>query len=133
MNLIDILLSKLRKDFISPTDEVNTPQIPPQLIYAGSLNKRGVSPRELAKEIILAQADAGAPIGALPDGSESIEEKMEFIRVEKIIKHFMEHAVFTVSIPPGTRIQGFGIGADGVPVKVDGITTEFSTGYAILQ
>lgn len=129
---IENLLDEIRLSLNLPLDEIKTPNIPPALIYAGSLKKSGISPSEVAKDIILGQANAGAPIGNLADGSESISEKMEYIRVVTIIEHLMKNAVFQVSIPPGTRIQGYGVGADGIPVKVDGITTEFSTGYAIL-
>jgi hypothetical protein len=51
-----------------------TPAIPvdPTLILAGGFLKPGLSARDMAKEVILRQQEAGIPIGNLPSGGENI-------------------------------------------------------------
>lgn len=113
--------------------ETPAPEVASPLVLLANTNKKGLSARDVAKNIIARQSEAGAPIGPLPDGEESISEKMEFIRVQEIIEHIITNAKIKVVIPPGTPITGTGIGADGVPVQVQGVTTGLAVGSAIIQ
>jgi hypothetical protein len=111
-----------------------TPAIPvdPTLILAGGFLKPGLSARDMAKEVILRQQEAGIPIGNLPSGGENIAEKMERIRMEVIVKHLLENAKFSIVIPPGTPIAATGASPVG-PVAVAGSTVGISIGTAIIS
>jgi hypothetical protein len=132
MENIDELLAYIKQLSASDID-VKTPQVPPILILTGSELKEGLSAREVAKRIILSQNEAGAPIGQLPTGEDSISEKMEYIRVREIFEHLITNAIFQVVIPAGVPVQAYGVGADGVPVTVNGVTTTPAIGYAIIK
>lgn len=115
-------------------NSIDTPSasVPAPLVLLAS-NKNGLSAREVAKNIIARQSEAGAPIGALPDGQQSVSEKMEFIRAQEIINHFISNARIKVVIPPGTPIQASGIDATGTPVQVFGSTVGLAIGNAIIE
>lgn len=115
--------------------DVDTPptEVPAPLILLANVNKKGLSARDIAKRIIIRQAEAGAPVGPLPDGQESISEKMEYIRVQEILEHLIQNMKIRVVLPPGTPVTAVGVGADGVPVTVQGATTGLAIGTAIIQ
>ena len=115
-------------------NSAKTPAIPvdPALILAGGFLKPGLSARDMAKEIILRQQEAGIPIGNLPSGEESVAEKMERIRMEVVVKHLLENAKFTIVIPPGTPVAATGASPTG-PVVVAGATTGISVGTGIIS
>jgi len=106
--------------------------VPAPIILLGARNKSGLSAREIAKEIIIRQQEAGAPIGPLPDGSESITEKMEVIRVQVLIEHLMKNAKITVVVPAGISLTATGANSGG-PVIVKGLTDRFVTAQGIIQ
>lgn len=106
--------------------------IPTPLILIGANNKSGLSAREIAKEIIIRQQEAGAPIGPLPDGSDSITEKMEVIRAEVLIKHLIQNAKITVVVPAGISLTATGANSGG-PVVVKGLTDRFVAAKGIIQ
>lgn len=106
--------------------------IPPPLVLTGGFTRTGMSARDMAKEIIFRQQEAGVPIGNLPSGAENISEKMERIRMEVIIKHLLENAKFTVVIPPGVPVTATGACAVG-PVVVQGVTVGLGTGTAVIS
>lgn len=115
-------------------NSAQTPAIPvdPTLILGGGFLKPGLSARDMAKEVILRQQEAGVPIGNLPSGAESIAEKMERIRMEVIVKHLLENAKFSITIPPGTPIAATGASPTG-PVVVAGSTVGLSVGTGIIS
>lgn len=114
--------------------DTSRPQtIPSPLIAIGGNLKTGLSAREITKNIIARKVEAGAKIGALPDGSDSVEEKMILIMVQEILEHIISNAKISVTIPPGTPVTATGVGADGIPVVVQGVTTGFAIGNAIIQ
>lgn len=106
--------------------------IPPPLILAGGNSRNGLSARAMAKEVIIRQQDAGAPIGVLPDGAESVTEKMERIRMEVIVRHLLENAKFTVVVNAGIPVSATGVCPVG-SVVVQGATISFGNGTAIMQ
>lgn len=108
------------------------PQIPAPLILTGANLKSGLSARDVAKQIIVRQSEAGAPIGNLPDGSESVSEKMEIIRAQTLLEHLITNAKITIVIPPGVPITSVGSNAAG-PVLSQGVTTAPAIGYGIIQ
>lgn len=93
----------------------------PALIMLCSLMQRpGLSAALIAAAIIRRQSEAGAPTGALPDGSRNVAEAMEVIRVEEILKAIKQNAKVEVVVPPGS-ITFTGTGANsGGPVVVTG-------------
>lgn len=113
--------------------DLSTPQEVATPLIMLSSAKKGLSAREITKEIISRKPEAGAPVGALPDGSESVEEKMLYLSMQVLIEHFLTNAKITVVIPPGVPVVGTGVGADGIPVTINGYTTDFAKGYAIIQ
>ena len=106
--------------------------IPPPLVLTGGFTRSGMSARDMAKEVILRQQEAGVPIGNLPSGAENISEKMERIRMEVIIKHLLENAKFTVVLPAGIPVTATGACAVG-PVVVQGVTVGLGTGTAVMS
>jgi hypothetical protein len=128
LNELITLINKLLID-----SDTKQPDIPNALIAVGGKNKKGLSARELAKDIIVEQTSAGAPVGPLPDGEESISEKMEYVRAKNIIEHFIKNAKIKVVIPPGTPVEAYGLDSTGAPVTVRGVTSGFAVGTAIIQ
>lgn len=125
-SLIAYLNGVLDKGASLPTN------IPAPLILVGAENKRGLSPREITKEIITKSQGIGIPIGPLPDGSESISEKQIYNIVETIIEHIIKYAKITVVIPPGIPVTSTGV-AGAVPVVTQGSTINYAVGKGIIQ
>lgn len=112
---------------------ISTPQsVPSPLILLGAVNKKGLSAREITKEVITKSQSFGVPIGNLPDGSESVSEKMIYVMVETILEHIIKNAKITVVIPPGIPVTTTGV-AGVIPVVTQGATINYATGYAIIQ
>jgi len=117
--------------FISENKSLKQKNVSSFIALLAKRSKEGLSAREVAKNIIVRQVEAGAPVGALDNGEDSISEKMEFIRVQEIIKHFIQNAKIQVVIPAGIAITGTAIGPTGaMPVK--GVTSEIATGVGII-
>ena len=93
----------------------------PALIMLCSLMQRpGLSAALIAAAIIRRQSEAGAPTGALPDGSRNVAEAMEVVRVEEILKALKQNAKIEVVVPPGAiTITATGANGGG-PVTVMG-------------
>lgn len=106
--------------------------IPPPLILTGGFQRKGLSAREMAKEVIVRQQEAGAPVGALPSGAESITEKMERIRMEVLVRYLLEEARLTVVLPAGIPVTTTGISPAGTVVS-QGATVSFGVGTGIIQ
>lgn len=121
------LLSALLKTGLSKARPV-----PPPLILVGGATRPGINSRMITTRIISRKSDAGAPVGSLPSGAESIDEKMERIRIEEIVKAFLSEAKITIVIPPGTPVTVVGANAGG-PVVCQGVTTNYTQGYGIIQ
>ena len=123
---------------ISALNKLMTPKvggsitIPPPLIIAGVPQRPGLSASKIASRIIARKAEIGLPIGALPSGEISQDEKMERIRIEEIIKAFIEDGVFQTVINAGQTVIANG-GNSGGPVTVIGQTYTTGSGYSILQ
>lgn len=97
--------------------------IPPLIMVSSVLQRPGLSSMTITANIIRRQSEAGAPVGALADGSQSVSEAMERIRVEEIIKAIRMDSKVEVVVPPGSiAITAFGANAGG-PVTVQGTNT----------
>jgi hypothetical protein len=125
-DIINIVLAVLKSG--------KTPAIPMSagLILAGGFLRSGASARDMAKEIISRQQEAGIPIGNLPSGAENIAEKMERIRMEVIVQHLLENIKISVVLPPGIPVAATGVSPSG-PVAVVGVTTGIAIGTAIIS
>lgn len=106
------------------------PVIPP-LFLLKAVSRPGLSALTIANNIISRQSDAGAPVGALPDGTPSIAEKMERIRIEEIVKALKYDARIDIGIPPGIPIISNGANAAGAVISV-GSTTGIGIGTGII-
>lgn len=94
--------------------------LPPFLMMCGALRRPGLSDIAVTANIIQRQSEAGAPTGALADGSRNVAEGMERVRVEEIFKALRMDARVEVVVPPGAiSFMGFGANAGG-PVTVQG-------------
>jgi hypothetical protein len=111
--------------------ETIAPRIPPSTVVL-SKSRPGLSPSKIAARIIRRQSEAGAPIGDLPDGTESITEKMEVIRVEEIINALTTEARITTAIEPNIQVVSTGANAGG-PIVTNGQTVTLGSGYSVIQ
>lgn len=102
-------------------------------LILGAIDRPGLSAQEIGSEIIRKRAEAGLPVGALPDGKPNPAELLEIIRAEVYIKYLTTMMRTSVAIEPGITIEGYGTDAMGSPVFVQGITTGIGTGTAIVQ
>jgi hypothetical protein len=130
MNINDIqsLVNALESKQKTPPKTFSAEQI-----LFGGFNKGGLSAVDIAREIIERKQQIGIPIGDLPDGSENIDEKMERIRVEVLLKHLFLNARILIAIPAGIAVKAEGVSGAGVPVTVAGITISNALGTAIIQ
>ena len=111
--------------------DVPVPPIEPTSILS-TVSNPGLSPRKMAIEVISRKSEAGAPTGPLPSGADSIDEKMEIIRMQEIVKGLQQDARITVAIPPGITVTGFVVGP--VPTPIVAVTTSpIHLGYAVMQ
>jgi hypothetical protein len=120
---------KMFASLLIPT--IKLPNIPPALILTGAQFRGGLSPRKIASRIITRQHEAGAPQGPLSDGSESVTEKMELIRLEEIIYAIQNEAKVEVTVKPGQQVDGTFAGIGSGYIK--GVTITTGKGNAIIR
>lgn len=108
------------------------PNVPSALILTGVPARKGLSAIKIANNIIRRKGEAYLKIGILDSGANPIDEQMERIRIEEIVKALQEDAVNTVIIPAGITITGSGSSPAG-PVVISGLTTKIARGYGIIQ
>jgi hypothetical protein len=125
-SVLDAISALLRTSISS------APIIPPPLILVGGAQRPGMNSRLITTRIITRKSEAGAPVGPLSSGSESVDEKMERIRIEEIVNSLISEARITIVIPPGTPVTTVGGNAGG-PVLSQGVTTNYTQGYGIIQ
>lgn len=107
--------------------------LPLPLVLAGASSKEGISTREIVKAILQRKQEIGAPTGNLPDGSESIDDKMVYIIVDEIVKHLLTNGRINVVIPPGSILIN---GACVTPTgggTITGTNTNPVNGFGIIQ
>lgn len=124
--LLAYLNSFLDKGISKPSN------IPPPLILLGAENKKGLSIRDITKEILNKRQKLGLPVSLLPDGSESLADKGLYIIVETIVEHIIKNAKVTVVIPAGVPVTSNGF-AGAIPVVTQGVTTSYAIGKGIIQ
>ena len=107
-------------------------KIPTPIILLGAENRSGLSATRIARNIIQRKEEAGLPVGVLPNGEISSDEKMEQIRAEAFIQALHEDAIVQVAIPPGQTITAAGASVAG-PVSVVGSTTIYIGGSGIIK
>ena len=76
--------------------------IPSIILVCSAVQRPGLSAKSIAANIIRRQSEAGAPVGRAKDGSQSISEAMEVIRVEEIVKAIKMDARIDAAIAPGS-------------------------------
>lgn len=107
--------------------------IPAALLVCSAINRPGLSVMTVAANIIRRQTEAGAPVGPSADGSPSIAERMERIRVEEIFKAIKLDANVQIGLPiGGIKITGTGANAGG-PVVIKGFNNNAAHGQGIVS
>ena len=127
---VDSILSMVLKLLTVPKPP--DPPIPAPLILA-TKGRAGLSAHKIAAEIIKRRAEAGLPVGNLPDGSPNPDEMMEIIRMQCLIDALATDSRISVAIQPGVGIMASGADATGTPVTVGGVTTTIGIGNAVIQ
>lgn len=102
---------------------------PPMLLMAAQ--RPGLSAIDIVSRIIKRRESAGAPVGALPDGSPSVEEKLERIRIEEIVDALKYDARIDIAIKPGVPVLTNGANSGGPLVGI-GFTTSFGSGNGVI-
>lgn len=108
------------------------PKVPSMLILTGVPARKGLSAINIANNIIRRKGEAYLKIGIFDSGANPIDEIMERVRVEEMVKAIQEDAINTVVIPAGITITGTGASPAG-PVVINGMTTNVARGYGIIQ
>jgi hypothetical protein len=124
------VLNKLSKLFNFRTTP--TPPVPLPLILTGAPRRDGISAQRVASNIIARKAEAGLPVGVLPNGEPNNDEILERIRIEEIFKELLQNGKIIVAIPPGSTVIANGASPAG-PVTVVGASTTIHNGFGIIQ
>jgi hypothetical protein len=127
---VKTVLNSLSKLFNFKTTP--TPPVPLPLILTGVQTRDGISAQRVASNIIARKAEAGLPVGVLPNGEPNNDEILERIRIEEIFKELLENGKIIVAIPPGSTIVANGASPSG-PVTVVGSSTTIHKGFGIIQ
>jgi hypothetical protein len=130
------ILSKTITDALSKIlslkDTTKTPKIPSPIIL-NSQNRSGLSALKIANKVLQKKRELGLPTGNYEDGTANYNDIIIKEIIEQILIAIQEDAKITVAIPLGIPVTASGIGGDGVPVVVQGATTNIQSGGAIIQ
>lgn len=106
--------------------------IPASILVCSAVQRPGLSAMVIAANIIKRQTEAGAPYGPSADGSANVEEAMERIRVEEMVKALKLDSRIQIGIPiGGIQITGTGANAGG-PVQITGFNINNAHGDGVL-
>jgi urease gamma subunit len=125
------ILNTILSAFSVPEQPV-TP-LPPPLIMFGAKLRPGLSAQSIAAEIISKQSEAGRVVGDVFADGPNVEEAMEVIRVQEIVKALLNEAKIEVVIPPGVQVLTVGPGNLGAPVISQGATTSMGIGDGVIR
>ena len=125
------ILNTILSAFSVPEQPV-TP-LPPPLIMFGAKLRPGLSAQSIAAEIISKQSEAGRVVGDVFADGPNVEEAMEVIRVQEIVKALLNEAKIEVVIPPGVQILTVGPGNLGGAVISQGATTSMGIGNGVIR
>jgi len=131
LNTMSGVLNLILAAFSIPQEPVSP--LPPPLIMAGAKLRPGLSAKSIAARIISRQSESGREVGDVFADGPNVEEAMEVIRLEEIIKAFLGEAVVNVVIPPGISVTTVGVGNLGAPVLSQGVTTSMGIGDGIIR
>jgi urease gamma subunit len=125
------ILNTILSAFSVPEQPV-TP-LPPPLILFGAKLRPGLSSQSIAAEIISRQSESGRVVGDVFADGPNVEEAMELIRVQEIVKALLNEAKIEVVIPSGVQVLTVGIGNLGAPVISQGATTSIGIGDGVIR
>jgi urease gamma subunit len=125
------ILNTILSAFSVPEQPV-TP-LPPPLIMFGAKLRPGLSAQSIAAEIISKQSESGRVVGDVFADGPNVEEAMEVIRVQEIVKALLNEAKIEVVIPPGVQILTVGPGNLGGAVISQGATTSMGIGNGVIR
>jgi len=122
---MEVLLAKISKVLNIPKTKKIT--IPSPLIV-NSKNRPGLSPIKMANEALEYKREIGLPTGNYDDGTANYDDLMILKLFQIWTDNIQTQAAITVAIAPGVSITG-----TAGPVPVQGATTDFAVGGAIIQ
>jgi urease gamma subunit len=125
------ILNTILSAFSVPEQPVSP--LPPPLIMFGAKLRPGLSAESIAAEIISKQSNAGRVVGDVFADGPNVEEAMELIRVQEIVKALLYDAKIEVVIPPGVQVSTVGVGNLGAPVLSQGATTSMGIGDGVIR
>lgn len=125
------ILNTILSAFSVPEQPV-TP-LPPPLIMFGAKLRPGLSAQSIAAEIISKQSESGRVVGDVFADGPNVEEAMEVIRVQEIVKALLNEAKIEVVIPPGVQVLTVGPGNLGGAVISQGATTSMGIGDGVIR
>jgi hypothetical protein len=117
---------------LSIKDTTKAPKIAKPIIV-NSQFRTGLSALKIANNVLQKKRELGLPTGNYEDGTANFNDIIIKEIIDQILIAIQEDAKITISIPPGSPVTASGIGGDGVPVVVQGATTAFQSGGAIIQ
>ena len=126
---INSITQEIQNLLVVPTPPV--PDLPLPLILA-SATRAGLSAQAMGAEVVRMRAEAGLPVGPLPDGSVNPAEEMEIIRFQVLINNLTTIMRTAIAVLPGIPVTAYGTDATGAPVFVQGTTTGIGQGYAVV-
>lgn len=100
----------------------------PSPLIVNSKNRPGLSPIKMANEVLEYKRELGLPVGNFDDGTANYDDLLILKIFQVLVENLQTEAAITVSISPGIKVSG-----SAGPVPVQGATTEFAVGGAIIQ
>lgn len=108
-------------------------EIPSLIMLCSVIQRPGISVINIVANIIRRQAETGAYVGMLPDGSPNVVEKLYHVIVDEIVKEIRLNARVDIVIAPGS-ITSFGTGANaGGPITIFSTNTNVISGKGIVR
>ena len=107
--------------------------IQPEILVCSAIRRPGLSAIAIVSNIISRKSEAGAPVGLSADGTPNVEEAVERIRIEEIVKGIKKRSRVQIGIPiGGIKIKATGGNAGG-PIEVFGFNITAAHGDGILS
>lgn len=131
LSSISGVLKLILSAFSLPQQPAQT--VPPQLIFLGAKMRTGMSAKNLAARVIARRSEAGAITGDVFADGPNVEEALEVIRCEELINMLTTEVRVDVAVDPGINVTAIGVGNLGIPVIVQGATTNIGTGTGLLS
>ena len=126
-------MNELLKTLTKLFNGIKTPArpIPAPIVLTGSQTRSGLSAQRITANAIARFGEAGAPTGAMPDGSPNVFEGVVKIIIEELVKEIQINGKVQIAIAPGIQVTSTGANAGG-PVVTQGASIEIVGGTGII-